>query len=59
MRNPEEELAPGLLPRLLTLLGPHVENGDEDLSDAEFVYRVKKRFDLEWNRKQALIDPNE
>ena len=59
MRNPEEELKDGLLTRLINLLGPHIENDFADLSDSEFVYRIKKNFDVEWNRKQAIIDPNE
>lgn len=45
--------------RLCRLLVKHVQAEDNILSDSELVYRVKKRFDLEWNLKQTLVDPNE
>lgn len=45
--------------RLVDLLAPFIEEGDSDLSDAEFVYRLKKRFDVHWNSKQTLVDPAE
>lgn len=45
--------------RIQTLLFPLVEPGDVDLSDAEFIYRLQKRFFYEWIAKQHLIDPNE
>jgi hypothetical protein len=45
--------------RLIELLAPHIDDSEDFLSDSEWLYRIKKRFDLAWNRKQALIDPNE
>jgi hypothetical protein len=45
--------------RLMLLLGAFVEEGDKDLSDSEFVYRVHNRFQVAWRAKQAIIDPNE
>jgi hypothetical protein len=45
--------------RLRALLTPHVHIEDAELSDADLVHTVKNRFDLEWRRRQALIDPNE
>lgn len=45
--------------RLARLLLPHVKPEDNYLSDSELVYTVKKRFDVEWNRRQTLVDPNE
>lgn len=48
-----------LFERMIRLLSPFIEDNDRDLSDAEFIYRLKKRFDLDWNKRQALIDPAE
>lgn len=45
--------------RMIRILAQFIEPDDKDVSDAEFVYRLKKRFDLDWNRRQTLVDPNE
>lgn len=60
VRDPEAELPDGAgVARLINLLGPYIDPDEAFLSDSEWVYRIKKRFDLAWNKKQALIDPNE
>ena len=45
--------------RMWDLLAPLVFAEDKLFSNAEFIYQLKKRFDLEWNRQQAILDPNE
>jgi hypothetical protein len=46
-----------LYDRLIDILRRQVRDGDENLSDVEFVRNVWARF--ESSREQYLIDPNE
>jgi len=45
--------------RLIEVLGRFIDPTEDYLSDSEWVYRLKKRFDLDWNRRQILTDVNE
>lgn len=49
----------GLLTRLINVLGPHLEDGDLELSDPEFAYQLAKRVRENWSKQQSIIDPNE